>query len=78
MHKYRKSCPDGKCVSPSVLSATRKLGLQNGTTGMRRAATLQVDVHDFGRREAIEVRAAGGGIGAYVFGVDKFADFHVR
>ena len=32
----------------------------------------------FGRREAVEVRAAGGGIGAYVFGVDQFANLHVR
>ena len=35
-------------------------------------------MHDLGRREAVEGRAAGAGIGAYVFGVDQFADLHVR
>src|SRR5271157_3862578 len=37
-----------------------------------------VHMHDFGRREAVEERAAGGGIGSYVFGVDQFAHLHVR
>ena len=35
-------------------------------------------MHDFSRREAIEEGTAGGGIGAYVFGVDQVADLHVR
>jgi len=35
-------------------------------------------MHDLGRREAVEERAAGGGIGSYVFGVDQFAHLHVR
>jgi hypothetical protein len=37
-----------------------------------------VHMQDRGRREAVEVRAAGGRISADVFGVDEFADFHVR
>ena len=32
---------------------------------------------DFGGWEAIEGRAAGGGIGAYVFGVEQVAHFDV-
>jgi hypothetical protein len=35
-------------------------------------------MHDLGRREAVEGRAAGDGIGAYVFGVDQLAHLHVR
>jgi hypothetical protein len=35
-------------------------------------------MHDLGRREAVEERAAGSAIGAHVFGVDEFAELHVR
>ena len=35
-------------------------------------------MHDPGRREAVEVRAAGGGIGAYVLGVDQIANLQIR
>src|SRR6516225_9993829 len=35
-------------------------------------------MHDLSRRESVEIRAAGGGIGAYVFGVDQSADLQVR
>src|SRR5580704_17053154 len=35
-------------------------------------------MHGLGRRETVERRATGGGIGAYVFRVDQFADLHVR
>ena len=35
-------------------------------------------MHDLGRREAVEGRAAGGGIGADVFGVDQIAHLQVR
>src|SRR5664280_2262166 len=35
-------------------------------------------MHDRRRRKAVEGRTAGGGIGTYVFGVDKFAHLQVR
>ena len=37
-----------------------------------------VYMHDLGRREAVEGRAADGAIGAHVFGVDEVADLQVR
>ena len=35
-------------------------------------------MHDLGRRKAVEARTAGGRIGAYVFGVEQFAQFQIR
>ena len=34
-------------------------------------------MHDLGRREAIEARAAGGTVGAHILSVDQFAQLHV-
>ena len=34
-------------------------------------------MHDLRRREAVEERAAGGGVGADVLGVDQFAQVHI-
>src|SRR5215469_2209524 len=37
-----------------------------------------VHMHHLGRRKAVEIRAAGRGISAYVFGVEQIAHFQVR
>ena len=34
-------------------------------------------MHDLGRWEAVEARAAGGAVGTHVLGVDQFAQLHV-
>jgi hypothetical protein len=34
-------------------------------------------MHDLGRQEAVEARAAGGAVGSHVLGVDQFAKIHI-
>src|SRR6516225_625387 len=41
-------------------------------------AALLVDMHHLRRREAVEIRAAGGGVGADVLAVDVVTQVHVR
>src|SRR5262245_47865780 len=36
-----------------------------------------VHMRDLGRREAVEACAAGGAVGAHIFGVDEFAQIHI-
>ena len=76
--------------SDSILKAVRLhksfaasgngISFDKGKTSLRSGGSPAslIHMHNLGRRETIERRAAGGGIGADVFGVEQIAHIQIR
>jgi hypothetical protein len=71
-------------TAPLLLKAKFFLPVHVGTPAWGRIrrttddAGSLVHMHDLGRRETVEVGAAGGGVGAHVLSVDQFTELPCR
>src|SRR5262249_34866497 len=64
-------------ASLSTLVARSARSHKPGLITSAEATASLVHMHDLGRREAVEARAAGGAVGSHVLGVHEFAKLHI-